>query len=130
MFRNILIFMSLVIGFSCNHKDSRDIAHIKFDFSGCFGSEKSTIAIKRQGDRLYAEYRLEEKLVKRVSIKESEMAFMNKFFKSLKNAREESGQCTTIQSCVASLDGKSVSKRNIDCDWNEYFTLKDRIFNL
>ena len=129
MLRHILLYQFLLLAFSCNQRDPGEIAHIKFNFSGCFGSEQSTISVKREKNILYAEYSSDGNLVKRVPIQEAGMKSVNNFFKSLRNAQEGS-QCTIIQSCFANLNGQSISKRNIDCDWNEYFTLKDTIFGL
>ncbi len=107
---------------------TKQIAKLEYEFSGCFGSSKSTFTIYQKDSITVAKIVTDNKPPLESVLDQQKIERFNQFIKELKALKEEGG-CTTVEYYKMQLKNEFIKKTDGGCDWEGFYHLQKELFN-
>lgn len=108
-------------------RNPNQIAKIKYEIQGCFGSEKSELFILKKEENTFAKLTTEGKKTLETKLNVVQMDSLNSFIKELKIIK--GGFCTTAETFTVYLSKATIHKTIMECEWDGFFNLKQFLFH-
>lgn len=121
----LAIMLHLLIS-GCDRR--HEIARIDFASMGCFHHYKSSLLIYEYQDTTKARLETEGK-VREVKLSEEQLKFFNTFVEELKNLKGKGG-CSTAQYYYLVMDGNTINREDVSCQWHGFNKLSEKLFGL
>ena len=109
--------------FSCSSLSTDQIAKVKYEYYGDFGSEIAKITLFKKNDSTYAKLETEGESTQEVMITKAQLDSFEKFVVTFKALTKE-GLCSSSISCTIYTKREKLSKENISCSWTGFRKLK------
>jgi hypothetical protein len=125
-----LFLIGLLIGMSlcCNHLKKHEIAKIEYRLFGDFGSEESDLLLFDKEGSTTASLKIKGGKTYIADVNQTRLDYFYSFIKELRSLEKQTGYCTTDLSCTAFTRNETITKTQIDCNWNGFEYLKGVLF--
>ena len=99
------------------------IAEVNYSFSGCFGGERSQLAIFEFKGAHFAILSTENRTIREVPLTYIQLDSLHRFITQLKDLKEETG-CTTTEYYEVYTNKEKIYKTDGGCHWRGFEKLK------
>jgi len=122
----LLLLSCCCVVVSCK-QGKTPIATIAYDYSGCFASGKSRIAVYKTDTSTIAQLETEGILEVKAKLNAAQLDTLQLFVNILR-AFGNGGFCTTVSHYTVTYNGETITRTDNSCEWNGFDNLKECLF--